>query len=1086
MLLYMIVYIYFILPTRSINLCPSILYPPPMHVIPKNSDLYLLLQPPFPSPIIVEIFNLNQKHTPFKKSLLYNQTKSNHTAIIVSNINFEIGSYGIQLYGCSEFIIVLIAANNNPPDNMYLNPTLLANPTNNKITILTPMEGDSMSPGTIYIHISLHLSIATFCLQLSHMSDDPWCFAATVTQPLRLDNVPSYSHVLRVWNPKNQKEMDVVTFDVEPLNIEPYVDIVTPHVNQIMHTESVWFKFQFRPSSLFNRNLCIDIDDQHRETCGLDSKQPHQLHNMLGGTHKVCVWIEQQVSTVKCRTFTVVLASNKKNQKNKKDIEIMHSIDSQSLPLSLSQTQTCPQNVNTNDDNTSTFTIVVFACSRPIQLQQLWHSLLNATYGNYNIRLRFVVDRPSNSADLKNHEQVVDFLDGIKKEKLWTNGIVEIVLQSSSYGLKRNVLEFWTMNDRNKQAVERLIFLEDDVVVSPSFFIYLVHRDEKSKSNCNQVAGISLYRPQWNEISWTPFKPQNCTSYMLQLPCSWGAMYYSTVWESFLKWHKEKHNNKNNYILPKIPRSNSNFWSPQKSWKIYFLRYMMENDLYMWYPNDVSYSTTTTPVGTNIHNPTLSRLFDVELSKTLSSKSLMDQQVDISKLLYFDVHHICRKGNCSMNATKNPVNPFETDVSLLNNNKKATVMSCQGSNDTANCWFENVGFDSQSNTIVSYQKSQLQNGDIHPFVTSAFRHRCCMESISDLRIQTQPLFRQCDSNNTIQTTTFMIGIPFFPQYGHLLHHILNLYSSFRSVVETKLKNEKEQKRNVQIILMNTDMSVAKNILLHPLVVLLQKMVTRHKIWSIQEFSKQRQLSHFCFSKLHYGTSHDVNLYQHQSSLNIIRIREFSQRIHILFGAGSFRETTPHMHLVTRTAAKSRQISNLKDVVNVAYNVFGQKSVTVSDFSTNTTFFEQYNYFQKIDVLCAVHGTALLNALFLHAKAVIIHLMPYGTIGRMGTNTKNAALIWKERTLLILSSEDPKSSSYTTILEENGQLIGGQRLIKLQHQLALYPDKLWENNWMDGFNFFVNVDRVQINIKQFETILMKSKEFAEKSREKNKA
>ena len=61
-----------------------------------------------------------------------------------------------------------------------------------------------------------------------------------------------------------------------------------------------------------------------------------------------------------------------------------------------------------------------------------------------------------------------------------------------------------------------------------------------------------------------------------------------------------------------------------------------------------------------------------------------------------------------------------------------------------------------------------------------------------------------------------------------------------------------------------------------------------------------------------------------------------------------------------------------------------------------------------------------------------------------------------------------------------QLIGGQRLIKLQHQLALYPDKLWDNNWMDGFNFFVNVDRVQINIKQFETILMKSKEFAEKS------
>ena len=101
---------------------------------------------------------------------------------------------------------------------------------------------------------------------------------------------------------------------------------------------------------------------------------------------------------------------------------------------------------------------------------------------------------------------------------------------------------------------------------------------------------------------------------------------------------------------------------------------------------------------------------------------------------------------------------------------------------------------------------------------------------------------------------------------------------------------------------------------------------------------------------------------------------------------------------------------------------------------------------------------------------MIHLMPWGTHKWMGKNTRQAARIYRERTLLVITNNNPKSSLYTASVEENGIQLVGSKLADMQHQLSLHPDVLWEGSWMNGFSFFLNVAGVEIDLIKFEVAL----------------
>lgn len=118
----------------------------------------------------------------------------------------------------------------------------------------------------------------------------------------------------------------------------------------------------------------------------------------------------------------------------------------------------------------------------------------------------------------------------------------------------------WTPIGSNQAA----FFFEDDIEVSPLFFKWAL--DNMSIKN-DQIIGISLYTPKIDEINpnageWNPHKfIQNSDRFLFQLPCSWGALYYSSFWISFKEYYEQRHS----LNLMIVPDARSNQW--KRSWK---------------------------------------------------------------------------------------------------------------------------------------------------------------------------------------------------------------------------------------------------------------------------------------------------------------------------------------------------------------------------------------------------------------------------------------------------------------------------------------------------------------------------------------
>lgn len=174
----------------------------------------------------------------------------------------------------------------------------------------------------------------------------------------------------------------------------------------------------------------------------------------------------------------------------------------------------------------------------------------------------------------------------------WTHGEKRIVLQSYNLGLRAHMLSLGRYFDE----FDALIILEDDVSVSPSFYLYTkacvqkYHRDK-------QIAGISLYSPRMNYISLHPFipTPNRFDVYFVKSAFSWGEVWMKEQWIAFINWYKQ--NNEDIIMSESIPLPLSQ-WS-EKSWLKYHMLYCLKNNKYFVVPY-VSLSTNNADIGTHI------------------------------------------------------------------------------------------------------------------------------------------------------------------------------------------------------------------------------------------------------------------------------------------------------------------------------------------------------------------------------------------------------------------------------------------------------------------------------------------------------
>jgi hypothetical protein len=252
--------------------------------------------------------------------------------------------------------------------------------------------------------------------------------------------------------------------------------------------------------------------------------------------------------------------------------------------------------------------IVIIAYNRPASLRRLLGSIANGQYTETNIPLCICIDKSS-------EPEVQEIAEGFD----WKHGTKSIEISEEHLGLKMHVLKCGDLVEK----YGAIIMLEDDLVVSPAFYLYaqkcLSFYDDEPK-----VAGVSLYSYEIAESCSYPFEAirDNSDVYFMQIASSWGQAWSRAQWTAFRKWLSETGDNKLNNLPEYIQQ-----WG-KHSWKKYFINYLIEEGKYFVYPQH-SYSTNFEDLGTNA---TTRDLFQVSIGNR--EKEVFFQPFDKSKSVY--------------------------------------------------------------------------------------------------------------------------------------------------------------------------------------------------------------------------------------------------------------------------------------------------------------------------------------------------------------------------------------------------------------------------------------------------------------------
>lgn len=328
------------------------------------------------------------------------------------------------------------------------------------------------------------------------------------------------------------------------------------------------------------------------------------------------------------------------------------------------KSQSQPQRISSSPSNLPRavsqmkYRIVVFTYLRPDGLVRLLKSLQNSYYPQGStIALTILVDFPK-ILNKKPHQQQLQEIEDERKtaarqETLevvknfkWNHGPLVVHRRQVNVGLKKNILESWyppsSMASPLEHDNEVCLLLEDDIEVSPFWFDwaaaaverYYFQPRESDPALARSVLGISLYRPIHDEQSHrTCIVDDNHNEpFLLQQPCSWGAIYFPEPWRAFRDWYDgfDASGEEPVVITERGEEPDANSWAKSSSWKKYLIRFMHERGWAMVYPNlpeTLVYSTNHLMKG---EHPTPNRkLFELPLLDLDHAKKIWPSKSDV-------------------------------------------------------------------------------------------------------------------------------------------------------------------------------------------------------------------------------------------------------------------------------------------------------------------------------------------------------------------------------------------------------------------------------------------------------------------------
>ncbi len=217
--------------------------------------------------------------------------------------------------------------------------------------------------------------------------------------------------------------------------------------------------------------------------------------------------------------------------------------------------------------------IIVVAYNRVGSLLRLLDSLANAYYPEgVDVPLIISVDKSGSTA-----------VEDIARNFEWAHGEKTVRTHEANLGLKKHVLE---CGDISKDY-DGVIILEDDLYVSPSFYMYTLEAFRAVRME-KKIGGISLYSHRLNVHAREPFEAidDGYDNYYMQFASSWGQAFTADQWGGFKEWYEQ--HCEEDVAADNVP-PNVSSWS-DKSWLKYYIKYLIDTDRYFLYPR-VSFTT---------------------------------------------------------------------------------------------------------------------------------------------------------------------------------------------------------------------------------------------------------------------------------------------------------------------------------------------------------------------------------------------------------------------------------------------------------------------------------------------------------------
>ncbi|KAG0223472.1 hypothetical protein BGX31_008474 [Mortierella sp. GBA43] len=249
--------------------------------------------------------------------------------------------------------------------------------------------------------------------------------------------------------------------------------------------------------------------------------------------------------------------------------------------------------------NTPEIKLIVITNNRPGSCIRLLRSLAHAYYLNDKVSLTLNMDAEADRVTLQ-----------MAGSFQWDYGAKFMRHRVRRGGLMLAVVEAWYPEGDDEYAV----LLEDDVEVSPLFYVWikyniLKYRYSPEKSLYQRMFGVSMYSQKFVETHLagrSPFNPEDIfietpeyelrTPFLLQLPCSWGAVYFPEHWREFHEYVADRlldiEWNKTSLQSVQIPNSRTNRWS--NSWKKLFIEMIYMRGYVMLYPNFFNFTSFST------------------------------------------------------------------------------------------------------------------------------------------------------------------------------------------------------------------------------------------------------------------------------------------------------------------------------------------------------------------------------------------------------------------------------------------------------------------------------------------------------------